>query len=112
MGNHQNLNWKAEIKMQGYVLEEIKRIAAKYKIEKVILFGSRARGDNSRVSDYDIAIFGNQLSPIDKALFCSDIEEINTLKKIDVVFIDKRLDDKFINNIAREGVIIYEQIRE
>ena len=29
-----------------YVLEQIKKIASKYKIEKVVLFGSRARGDN------------------------------------------------------------------
>ena len=78
-----------------YVLEQIKKIASKYKIEKVVLFGSRARGDNSRVSDYDIAICGNVLSPIDKALFSFDIEEISTLKKIDIVFVDESLDDEF-----------------
>ena len=95
-----------------YVFEQIKKIASKYKIEKVVLFGSRARGDNSRVSDYDIAIFGNELSPIDKALFSFDIEEISTLKKIDIVFIDESLDDELIRNITKEGVVIYEQIKE
>ena len=95
-----------------YVLEQIKKIASKYKIEKVVLFGSRARGDNSRVSDYDIAICGNELSPIDKALFSFDIEEISTLKKIDIVFVDESLDDELIKNITKEGEVIYEQIKE
>lgn len=94
--------------MKDYVLIQIRKIAIKYKIEKIVLFGSRARGDNSTTSDYDIAVFKNGLSPIDKALLCSDIEEINTLKKIDVVFIDGNLDDKFMENIKEEGVIIYE----
>lgn len=95
--------------MNDYVLMEIKKIAIKYEIEKVVLFGSRARGDNSKVSDYDIAVFGKDLSSIDKALLCADIDEIHTLKKIDVVFVNKDLNDKLIRNINKEGVIIYEQ---
>jgi len=34
----------------------IKRIKRKYRIEKVILFGSRARGDYLKNSDYDLII--------------------------------------------------------
>lgn len=49
-----------------YVLEQIKAIAIKYKTEKVLLFGSRARGDNTSVSDYDIAVVGNNLSALAK----------------------------------------------
>lgn len=37
------------------VIEEIRNLAQKYDIEKVILFGSRARGDFRRTSDIDIA---------------------------------------------------------
>jgi len=33
------------------VIEEIRNLAQKYDIEKVILFGSRARGDFRRTSD-------------------------------------------------------------
>ena len=38
------------------VIEEIRNLAQKYDIEKVILFGSRARGDFRRTSDIDIAV--------------------------------------------------------
>jgi len=43
--------------MKDYVIEQLCEIAAKYKIEKMVLFGSRARGDHSLLSDYDIAVF-------------------------------------------------------
>jgi predicted nucleotidyltransferase len=36
------------------VMNFINRVKKKYKIEKAILFGSRARGDNLKQSDYDI----------------------------------------------------------
>lgn len=96
--------------MQDNVLNEIKELAIKYNVKKVVLFGSRARGDNSPLSDYDIAVFDNSLSDIVKAKFCLDVEEIESLKKIDVVFISDSLSIEFIENIKKEGVLICEQI--
>lgn len=90
------------------VLQEIKEIAMKYKIDRVILFGSRARGDNSHVSDYDIAVYASSLTELEKTLFYYDIDEIETLKKIDIVYIDTSTDRTFLDNISRDGVIIYE----
>lgn len=68
--------------MQDYVLQKIKEIAMKYKVQKATLFGSRARGDHSTVSDYDVAIVAESFSAFDKACFCADVEEIETLKKL------------------------------
>jgi len=101
-----------EFKCVDNVIEEVIKISSKYKIEKAILFGSRARGDNTITSDYDIAVFGYALSAIDKANFCNEIEEIETLKKIDVVFINNgNTIDDLIENIMRDGVVIYEQVK-
>jgi predicted nucleotidyltransferase len=93
------------------ITEGINRISKKYKIEKVLLFGSRARGDHSYVSDYDIAVFGNNLSEIEKARFCDDIEGLETLKKVDIVFVSQGIDDNLAKNIMKDGVLIYEQVR-
>lgn len=98
-----------ENEMEDNVLNEIIRISKKHNLGKVVLFGSRARGDNSPVSDYDIAVFDNSLSDIEKASFCLDMEEIDTLKKIDIVFISDGLSIEFLENIDKDGVIIYEQ---
>ena len=91
------------------VLSRIKEIAEKYRCQKVILFGSRAKGDHSPVSDYDIAIVDQGLSDIKKAYIFNEIDEIETLKKIDLIFIDpnKEINDSFTDNVLKEGVVIY-----
>ena len=62
------------------VIEEIRNLAQKYDIEKVILFGSRARGDFRRTSDIDIAVTGG-----DFARFALDVdEETSTLLEYDI----------------------------
>ena len=43
------------------VIEEIRELAKKYDVERVILFGSRARGDYKRCSDIDLAVYGGNI---------------------------------------------------
>jgi len=93
--------------MEDKVLNRIREIAEKYRCPKVILFGSRARGDHSPVSDYDIAIIDQGLSDIEKAYIFHEIDEVETLKKIDLVFINKEINDSFMASIKRDGVVIY-----
>ena len=45
-------------------LDFVKKVRAKYNIEKVIFFGSRARGDNLKHSDYDIIFVSNDFEGI------------------------------------------------
>ncbi|MGN1116297.1 MAG: HI0074 family nucleotidyltransferase substrate-binding subunit [Candidatus Ornithomonoglobus sp.] len=89
------------------VLNEIRRIALKYNINKAVLFGSRARGDNTQKSDYDIAVFANDIELSEQASFLNELEAIETLNKIDVVFIKKRhFDTELYNNIMKDGAEI------
>jgi len=90
------------------VLEQIKEISRQYKVDKIVLFGSRARGDHSPISDYDIAIFENHLSALDKACLRDEVDEIATLKKIDIIFVQENFTDKLMESIKRDGVILYE----
>nr|WP_275299661.1 nucleotidyltransferase domain-containing protein [Clostridium sp. YIM B02506] len=49
-----------QINLNKELLEEIIDICKRHdEIEKVVLFGSRARGDNSPKSDIDLAIYAN-----------------------------------------------------
>ena len=43
------------------VIDEIVSLAQKHNIEKVVLFGSRARGDYHRASDIDLAVYGGDI---------------------------------------------------
>ena len=94
--------------LQQHIIKDINIIVEKYLIEKVVLFGSRARGDNKNTSDIDLAIYFMKDFD-DKGTFILDIEDIETLLKFDIVFIDNKLDEKLIDNIEKEGVIIYER---
>ena len=85
------------------VIEEIRNLAQKYDIEKVILFGSRARGDFRRTSDIDIAVTGG-----DFARFALDVdEETSTLLEYDIVNLDRDMQDELRESIEKEGRILY-----
>ena len=88
------------------VLDELISIAERYHIEKLILFGSRARGDFRRTSDIDLAVSGG-----DFARFALDVEEeTSTLLKYDFVDLDRKVQKELLKSIEKEGVVIYEKI--
>lgn len=99
----------------GYVMEQlmdkIKMIAFNYpNIYKIILFGSRARGDFRSSSDIDLAIFSKDESSLEVANFMNDIETLDTLLKFDIVFINTNTDEKLLANINKEGIVIMERL--
>lgn len=55
------------------LLDQIKKCAGKYpNIYKIVLFGSRARGDYRTNSDIDLAIFSKSNSNLEIAKFTSE----------------------------------------
>ena len=90
------------------VIRQVMQLAGNYGFRKIVLFGSRARGDHSSVSDYDFAFYGDNVSELDKSCFSVEVEDVSTLKKIDIVFIDHLTPAELLNNISSEGVILYE----
>lgn len=88
------------------VLGEIKALAEKYGIERVILFGSRARGDYRRTSDIDLAVSGGNVTR-----FALDVEEDTaTLLKYDIVDLDSEMQDELRESIRKEGRLLYEKV--
>jgi uncharacterized protein len=72
---------------------------------KIYLFGSRARGDYSEVSDIDIAIdAGNQISMTQKGQIMSMIDALNIPQKVDVVDFN-RAPNALKENILKEGIL-------
>lgn len=51
------------------VLRELYFFAQKYSIEKLVLFGSRARGTNTERSDIDIAVYGGDYADTGQLYF-------------------------------------------
>ncbi len=91
--------------LDSHIREEIVALAQKYQIEKVILFGSRARGDNKERSDIDLAVSGGNIVE-----FRLDIDdEVRTLLMFDVVNLDGPVQKPLLKSIEEEGVVLYEK---
>ena len=91
--------------VKAKVWEEIRRLAADYDVQRLILFGSRARGDYRPRSDIDLAYSGGR-SGFGPAVD----EETSTLLMFDVVDLDRPIDDTVRESIAREGILLYEKV--
>ena len=102
--NH-NINKQVTRKynLPGRVEREIIKYAQMHGIEKVILFGSRSRGENGERSDVDLAVTGGNIRD-----FSFDLdEESHTLLMFDVVDLDHNVSEKLKEEIDRDGVVIY-----
>ncbi len=88
------------------VIKEIFDFAQKYNVAKVILFGSRARGDFKRTSDIDLAVSGGNFDR-----FALDVdEETSTLLMFDIVDLDREMQPELRESIEKEGVPLYEKV--
>lgn len=88
------------------VLQEIADHAAKNHVDKVVLFGSRSRGDFYKTSDIDLAVSGGNISSFSLAVD----EETSTLLKYDIVNMDGPVQKELQDSIKREGIILYEKV--
>ena len=99
--------------MDGAMENLYRKIAAigrRFRAERVVLFGSRARGDNRSRSDIDIAVFG--VSPDDLPAFREQLDELPTLLEFDLVFVTEQTNPKLVANIERDGVILMDKMQE
>lgn len=88
--------------------QQLEEIFNKYlEIDKVLLFGSRARGDNKYNSDIDLCIISESLSHLTLAKIIMDISEIDTHLSFDVLAFNELSKEELIKNILREGLVIY-----
>lgn len=87
------------------VIDEMVSLAKECSIQKMILFGSRARGDNKERSDIDIAVSGGNI-----AMFRTEIDDyVNTLLMFDVVNLDDTVQEELLKTIELEGIVLYEK---
>ena len=92
--------------IKAIVIDQIRQLAAQYDIQRVLLFGSRARGDYRPRSDIDLAISGGNTAAFTLAVD----EETDTLLKYDVVNLDGAVQPELLLEIEKDGKVLYEKI--
>ncbi len=88
----------------------IAALGEKFNAEKIVLFGSRARGDNHERSDIDLAVYG--MPKKEQPGFWWEIDDLPTLLKFDIVYITADTDAGLLNNIEKDGVVLYERLSD
>lgn len=93
------------------ILTGIQQVASKLPIDKVILFGSRAKDTCWEYSDVDLAISG-AFNSDDYFEFKEGIENLPGLLLFDVVDLNSHmLSPELLEEIEKDGVVIYEKVR-
>ena len=88
------------------VLKDLITFAKKYNLEKIILFGSRAKNTHNLKSDVDIAVTGGDFD----AFYFEVNENIHSLLMFDIVNLNSEISQEFNDEIKNYGVTIYEKI--
>ncbi len=85
----------------------INEIAKNNRVERAVLFGSRAMGTNSVTSDVDIVLFGDTLTIDDQAKLCAAMKLIPMAQSVDLVLFNKIDHQPLIEHIRKYGIDWY-----
>ena len=111
------IDCQTQILLQGYI-EELRKIYGEH-LQKIILYGSRARGDFREDSDYDIMIltdlddltqkeYQKHLSYMTYDFSLDHDVDIKPIAKEEKFFMHWVANYPFYRNIQREGVVLYD----
>lgn len=87
------------------IYRQLGELARRYGARKLVLFGSRARGDFRDRSDIDLAVYG--MPTENRTSFWMDAEDLPTLLTLDIVHVVPDMNPEFLSNIEKDGVILY-----
>lgn len=86
----------------------VDRISQWESVERIVLFGSRARGDHRERSDIDLAIAGAGITTREWFDIQEVVEEAPTLLMIDLVRLDVAT-GRFLDRIREHGISLYDR---
>ena len=74
------------------------------RVERVVLFGSRAMGTFTATSDVDIALFGDELTLTDHAEFAAAIDALSIPQQVDILLHKSIKNEKLLEHIKEHGI--------
>lgn len=92
---------------EAHIFDTLRLLSAQYGVQRLVLFGSRARRTHTEKSDIDLAVYGCE--KFRDFSFAVD-EEVDTLLSFDLVHMDETVSPALRAEIERDGVILYEAL--
>lgn len=91
------------------IINVIQGVFSKHpQIERVILYGSRAKGNYRNNSDIDLALVGKKLDLSTQFKIETDLDNLLLPYKIDLSVLHKIENPDLVDHIGRRGVCFYE----
>ena len=85
-------------------------LARRYGARRLVLYGSRERGDHRYNSDVDLAVYW--MPEKNEGACGMDCDELPTLLKLDIVQIREGMNPAFLANIEKDGVTLMDRLHE
>jgi type III restriction enzyme len=99
----------------GISADQLRRLHALFErwpgIERVWIYGSRARGDHRRESDIDLAVDAAAMSARDYSMLRHALEELPLINRVDLLHYQEVTDADFRSRIERDRDIFWEPRR-
>ena len=96
--------------MKAYTIDEIREIvsgcAARHGAERIYLFGSYARGENTPTSDIDLRLDKGRMRGLEVAGLLLDLQDTLGIP-VDLIPTTS-LDREFLDSISKDEVLLYE----
>jgi len=82
----------------------IAKLSANPKVERIVLFGSRAMGTFTTTSDIDLALFGSALTLSDQAALSEEMAELPIPQRVDIL-VHHRIESQALReHIRKHGI--------
>ncbi len=82
-------------------------LSSNNRVERAVLFGSRAMGNYKKTSDVDLALFGDQLTIADLARLSDTIDQLTMAQRVDLLLHSSTSNKALLEQIEKHGVEWY-----
>ena len=91
------------------VIEELRSVFRRHQnIDRVLIFGSRSKGNYRAGSDIDLAVIGKGIDYGQMLTILCEIEDLELLYSVDLIDYKEKIGTPLGNHIDRVGQVFYE----
>ncbi len=91
-------------------IEKIRGVFARFpEVERVVLYGSRAKGNFKPGSDIDLTLYGGALTPDLRSTIAATLDDLLLPYTVDLSIFDELNHTELQEHIERVGVVFYER---
>jgi predicted nucleotidyltransferase len=96
--------------LEEKTIEQIQTVFSNHQnVEKVVLYGSRAKGSYKTGSDIDLTLYGKKLTLKTLHNVENDLDDLLLPYKVDLSIFDQISNPELIEHILRVGIVLYDK---